>query len=583
MFRIGVALALSCIPSPLCATSIQLTPVSCCDGELIQTQVAGVSVWQTAGADVYMYFRLPSAFLSTTTKPVYLRITYFDAGSGYVGVQYDSTKGTYVQSEVHTRSRRVGSNAFVNAYKELQTPSGLGRLNGNTDFRISILPLGEPTGSIPLSISSVTISDTAFTDDPRFQQAVSQPWLSTYSGPQDSHPDDSTTLKGKVMVGYQGWFFCPNDLDDDLIWNGWSASPPTLTSIQYPRLQDLVVDMWPDLTQYPDSAKCLVPSLTTQSGQPAYLFSSTYPEVVDLHFSWMQRNNIDGAFVQRFLVSPAAIDGFPEWRIANVRQAANQRGRIWAIEYDISDNNNPSEAQTLQRWIADWKWLVDVFGITKDPRYARENGKPVVAIWGFGFATGSYFSVASANAIIDFLKNDPVYGGNYLIGGIPNTWLELTDWLDVYKRFDGLLVWQSQNYQTDKAAFSRWGVDYYPHVWPGFSWQNEHQSATPPGGGQDREGGQFYWGKLYDAIQSGSDRLFVGMFDEYNEGTAIMPMSNDPPPVPPIWGTWVTNEGKPSDWWLRLTSAGKAMLLGQRPLRITMPAVFESPGNRGRR
>ena len=28
-------------------------------------------------------------------------------------------------------------------------------------------------------------------------------------------------LKGRVIVGYQGWFGCPNDFEDNKVWQHW--------------------------------------------------------------------------------------------------------------------------------------------------------------------------------------------------------------------------------------------------------------------------------------------------------------------------------------------------------------------------
>jgi hypothetical protein len=47
-------------------------------------------------------------------------------------------------------------------------------------------------------------------------------------------------------------------------------------------------------------------------------------------------------------------------------------------------------------------------------------------------------------------------------------------------------------------------------------------------------------------------------------------------PVPPealqdAWGRFITNEGKPSDWWLKLTRMGKEMMNGKRDPDSPMP------------
>lgn len=92
----------------------------------------------------------------------------------------------------------------------------------------------------------------------------------------------------------------------------------------------------------------------------------------------------------------------------------------------------------------------------------------------------------------------------------------------------------SRTYKQDIEDLRTIGLPYYAHVKPGFSWANLKHLPT----GDDsvaftpREGGDFYWRQLESAANSGVERLFVGMFDEYDEGTAIMPMSDDTPPTP---------------------------------------------------
>ena len=51
------------------------------------------------------------------------------------------------------------------------------------------------------------------------------------------------------------------------------------------------------------------------------------------------------------------------------------------------------------------------------------------------------------------------------------------------------------------------------------SWRRDYRPA-------DRADGNFYWGKIANGINiTNPEAVFLGMFDEYNEATAIMPMS----------------------------------------------------------
>ncbi|HEY0257411.1 MAG TPA: PA14 domain-containing protein, partial [Candidatus Methylacidiphilales bacterium] len=76
------------------------------------------------------------------------------------------------------------------------------------------------------------------------------------------------------------------------------------------------------------------------------------------------------------------------------------------------------------------------------------------------------------------------------------------------------------------------------------------------------EGGRYYEELFSKAAQAGADRLFVGMFDEYDEGTAIMPMSDDPPPTPQEPGTVVKFFADPK--------------MQEQPVTVNKPEVEQS-------
>ena len=61
--------------------------------------------------------------------------------------------------------------------------------------------------------------------------------------------------------------------------------------------------------------------------------------------------------------------------------------------------------------------------------------------------------------------------------------------------------------------------------------------------------------------------VFVGMFDEVDEGTAIFKVTNAPPPG----RQFVTYDGLPSDYYLRLTGAATRMIRGEMPLTERIP------------
>lgn len=452
---------------------------------------------------------------------LYLKVTYIDEGYGRLSVQIIPDGGKQVKPDRFLGCQRTNSGKVVSA---LMRASGVAvSAKGGILVRVGI----ERSAGVRLTIGSVSVQDTPF-QEPAFKYVISDPWNGPYQGPRVT-PRDNSTLKGKVMTGYQGWFRTPND-PYGKGWVHWGNIQEGLFSI----------DMWPDVSQYPPSTLEKAADVKLKSGKQAYLFSSAWPGVVDTHFRWMREHDIDGAFLQRFVSDDFnSIKGGPEWVLANVRAAASREGRIWAVEYDVSGYPDAKLLETLK---TDWKWFVDRFKVLDDPNYAREGGKPVVFIWGLPFPNRNY-SPETANAVADFFKNDPKYGGNHLIGGIPGNWRKMdTPWQEHFKKYDSILSWMSQSFAEDVADFGKLGISYHAHVKPGFSWANlkhlpagdESLAFTP------RDGGRYYWNQLSKVAQSGAERMFVGMFDEYDEATAIMPMSDDSPPTPTRPGVGAT-------------------------------------------
>lgn len=101
---------------------------------------------------------------------------------------------------------------------------------------------------------------------------------------------DRSTLTGKVMCGYQGWFHAEGDgANVGWIHYGKGAPEPGACSI----------DFWPDMSEMDDDEKYAT-SFEHADGSTAYLFSSGNRKTVMRHFKWMKEHGIDGVFLQRF-------------------------------------------------------------------------------------------------------------------------------------------------------------------------------------------------------------------------------------------------------------------------------------------
>jgi hypothetical protein len=401
-----------------------------------------------------------------------------------------------------------------------------------------------------------------------------------------SDPINATTIRKKVLCGYQGWFRAPGD-GTRAGWRHWShprdLGPATIS-----------VEMWPDMTEFSKEEKFPAPGFTHPDGTQAYLFSSAQPKTVQRHFEWMAKYGIDGVLVQRFVIGlddpglgsgnlrsargPAARALAGRRRASAIvlnaaRAAANRTGRVFAVEYDMS--GTPTD-RLYERLLSDWKFLVDDMKITADPRYLHHDGKPVLAIFGF---FSERFGASLANSIIDFFKNDPKYRA-CLIGGCQWWWRteKDPDWAKAFRRFDVISPWNVGNYTKEGgracAATGSWGADvqearhagmlYMPVIYPGSRWDNlkQKRDVSIP-----RLGGDFFWRQFVTAADLGIDLAKVAMFDEVDEGTAIFKVTN----TPPIQGRFLTFEDKPSDWYLRLTGEGTKMLRKERPASKTIP------------
>jgi hypothetical protein len=85
-----------------------------------------------------------------------------------------------------------------------------------------------------------------------------------------------------------------------------------------------------------------------------------------------------------------------------------------------------------------------------------------------------------------------------------------------------------------------------------------------------RNRGHFYWKQIAGAIKEGADMLYVAMFDEVDEGTAILKASKNPPVGLSHFVTY--EDDIPNDYYLYLTGYAGKMLRKQVPFTETVPA-----------
>jgi glycoprotein endo-alpha-1,2-mannosidase len=404
-------------------------------------------------------------------------------------------------------------------------------------------------------------------------------YSSAYSQSKHSKTSLFTSYKGLIMAGYQGWHSTPEDGSG----RGWGHYLQSGTFGP----GNIKFDMWPETKEYKQLYK--TPFIYADSSI-AYLPSDHDASTTDVRFKWMKDYGVDGVFMQRFIgnVRSNGITRNHFNKILGDALTSSQKyKRAIAVMYDLSGMRDSIDVPLL---INDWKNLIDSMKITaggNKQTYLYHNGKPLVVLWGVGFNDGRRYTLKSIRKIIDFLKNDPVYGNCAVMLGVPTYWREFGNDTEhdeklheVIKAVDIIHPWtvgrykdeQTYNkYKNVQAGDVAWckqnGVDYAATVFPGFSWSNLNPTSLfdqiP------RNKGRFYWQQLTGAIKNGAEMIYVAMFDEVDEGTAIMKVSQNPPIGPSRFVKF--EAGIPSDYYLYLTGYAAKMLRKEKPFQYNIP------------
>jgi hypothetical protein len=394
------------------------------------------------------------------------------------------------------------------------------------------------------------------------------------------HRVDASTLNKKLMCGYQGWYRCAGD-GTNLAWVHYRGFDLNFYD------GDCGIEFWPDMSEMDQDEHYLPHKFFHEDGSRAYVYSNANPKSTLRHFKWMHDYGIDGVFVQRFAMEvtadwdeEAVFSGIGYNHVLDLcRQGANKYGRTYAIMYDLTD----MPANYIDNMINDWKYLVDIMKITDNPddkAYQHHKGKPVVGIWGVGFRRG--YTIEDCEKFIDFLKNDPKYGGCTVMLGVPFDWRgQSAEYLEMYKKADIISPWsvgrlknidQAINYaRTTVEEDTKWckdnGLEFMPVSYPGFGWENL-KGKKAAGSFISREDGRFLWAQHYELIKNGSTMIYQAMFDELDESTQIYKVTNNPPVGKSKFDTY---RGLPSDHYLWQVGEAAKMLRGQTELSDQIP------------
>jgi hypothetical protein len=371
---------------------------------------------------------------------------------------------------------------------------------------------------------------------------------------------------GKLVVGYQGWFSAPGD-----------GSP--LNAWYHQNLE-----MWPDTREYTKlytgspfyQAGVIRPPFTgtLNNGGSAGMFSAYDQSTVNLHFSWMKQYGIDCAALQRF---GSELD-YPNLKAqrdsmaVKVRAAAEANGVKFYIMYDIT---GWTSFQTEIK--SDWTNYMSA--LTASKAYAMQNGKPVVCVWGLGVQDRPG-NVNSWKDVLSWFKAQ----GCYVIAGAWYNFATDVPNQPAYNTADMIMPWRvgtqsgfAGEDKQDIAYCNKLGIDYQTDIYPGYAFYNTN-GASSPKNFIPRMHGNFMWSQFQAAQQAGVKSVFISMFDEMNEGTAILKCAEDTTMIPKgayfltldADGTHVS-----SDYYLRLTNNGQQMIKGATPYLSTNPTSFQ--------
>ena len=285
----------------------------------------------------------------------------------------------------------------------------------------------------------------------------------------------------------------------------------------------------------------------------------------------------------------------------------------------MSDNSRNTNAV-----LTDAQAIMDKFQLlnrnAKQKYYLYQGGKPLIVLWGVGFNDNRPYSLNDIEELMNGLKAK----GFSIMLGVPTYWRERrNDALpdaklhDLIKAADVIMPWfvgrfGNDNYSNFHSLVEndiKWckenKVEYAPLCFPGSSDRNMH----PNNGINSRVGGKFLWNQMYHCIKSGAQLLYIAMFDEIDEGTAIYKCLNqsDVPSnesavdyyvvyqnggyrisskmVEGLTGNdWCQRakdlnitfmgieDGLPTDHYLWLVGQGKKMLRGEIPLKASWPS-----------
>lgn len=516
----------------------------------------------------YLNFKISDAEVKAADK-VTITISYWDIGKRGFSIEYNSaipetlppnTPENFYNYYSTSTFEMYDTKELVTLEIPLESVAFNGKQSGGNDFRLRTMYIPDfyvESISVKIGIEDVTLR------------------------PPVEFPETTeiNNFKDKTVAGYQAWFQASDSKTSG--WNHWNSGAAPEGSQQ-------TFDIYPDVSDYPDSVLFQTGYSNLLNGQPAVLYDGTTEEAIDVQVKWMKDYGIDGFAVSRFYAGTSAVEIKVRNKLDYMKEAAEKYDRLFYMGYDMSGIGGAGLAG-IKRLQSDFVLNVEKKYVTS-PNYAQIDGKPVVSLWGFqGSEFNRYPNTENALILIDWFHDR----GYYVIGGCPdNNWAKDTsDYAEVYRRIDMITPWtvgrygngNAEEYLDDKYKQDREYIDafnaenpdtpksYMPTIFPGFSWANW---ATGPHNGIPRLAGEFMWTQARLARKYGFTSSFIAMFDEYDEGTSVAKMAEDSMSIPSDQyfvtgaadGKWLS-----SDFYLRATAAVAKLLRKEIPDSKTIP------------
>ncbi|MDX2431838.1 MAG: T9SS type A sorting domain-containing protein [Bacteroides sp.] len=420
---------------------------------------------------------------------------------------------------------------------------------------------------------NLSASITVKIDDIRLQKTA-DPVSS--QDPLDIRPLDFNTLDGKVMFGYQGWFLHPDDGSVYARWRHWGSNDDFSP-------EEITVDMFPDFREYEADELFPTNGFSYKDGRPAKVYSAHTKKTVVRHMKWLRDYGLDGVFLQRFVSNVTGDKKLTRARdtvTVNVMEGCEKYGRAFVNMWDLS-GFTPGKMYLI---INDWKHLVDDLKVTESPNYLHHRGKPLLAIW--GFTVRNEFPESDLQILLDFFNGESTpekYRATVMLG-VNHDFHQRTAWLDELAqaavispwsvgRFgddDGQLDFMNKHVLPGQDWCDRNNVDFLPVLWPGFSWHNlkgDTKNKRP------RRGGNFYWTQASRVVSGNAKSVYIAMFDEVDESTAMYKLAENKSQAPDQ-AYWLTLDADgynlPSDWYLRCAKLTTEVVRGNIDNRTSL-------------